>query len=43
MRIHAAVTAVLAFFTALALPASAEVTAYEGARLIVGDGKVIER
>lgn len=42
-RIHVAVTAILAFLASAALPASAQVTAYEGARLIVGDGRVIER
>jgi len=41
-RCHAALIAILAFLATFALPASAQVTAYEGARLIVGDGRVIE-
>ncbi len=42
-RIEVAATVLLALLAALAFPASAQVTAYEGARLIVGDGRVIER
>jgi imidazolonepropionase-like amidohydrolase len=42
-RIEVAATVLLAFLAALALPASAQVTVYENARLIVGDGRVIER
>jgi imidazolonepropionase-like amidohydrolase len=41
--VAAAATAVLSTFAGFALPASAQpLTAYEGARLIVGDGRVIE-
>jgi imidazolonepropionase-like amidohydrolase len=39
-RLHATVTT--AILALLSLPANAQVTAYEGARLIVGDGTVIE-
>ena len=37
-----AATALSVFLAAFAVPASAQVTAYEGARVIVGDGRVIE-
>ena len=38
----AAVAATVALVSGFAVPASAQVTAYEGARLIVGDGSVVE-
>jgi imidazolonepropionase-like amidohydrolase len=42
-RVHAVVVATIALLAGCAIPASAQsVTAYEGARLIVGDGRVIE-
>jgi len=41
--VHAVVVATIALLAGCAIPASAQsVTAYEGARLIVGDGRVIE-
>lgn len=39
----ACAVATIAILTALAAPAYAEVTAYEGARIIVGDGRVIQK
>jgi imidazolonepropionase-like amidohydrolase len=41
-RINVVVVTVVAFLAGFAIPASAQVTVYEGARLIVGDGSVIE-
>jgi imidazolonepropionase-like amidohydrolase len=38
----AAVAATVALISGFTVPASAQVTAYEGARLIVGDGSVVE-
>ena len=41
-RLNAIAGAVIAAFAAFAHPAFADVTAFEGARLIVGDGNVVE-
>jgi imidazolonepropionase-like amidohydrolase len=41
-RVNALAVAAIAVLAGFAIPACAQVTAYEGARLIVGDGRVIE-
>jgi imidazolonepropionase-like amidohydrolase len=41
-RVNALAVAAIAGLVGFAIPASAQVTAYEGARLIVGDGRVID-
>jgi imidazolonepropionase-like amidohydrolase len=41
-RVNALAVVAIAVLAGFAIPASAQVTAYEGARLIVGDGRVIE-
>jgi imidazolonepropionase-like amidohydrolase len=41
-RINAFAVAAVVVFAGFAVPASAKIVAYEGARLIVGDGRVIE-
>ena len=42
VRVHAAAAAITLGFAGFAVPAHAQGTAYEGARIIVGDGRVIE-